>query len=271
MASPSGTVDNIDPWASAVIPAWTRADDGTRTPCGEPAIFRSSTHAWIALRLVYLAEVIGQSDAEIRVRAVSYRQQFDRYRQHLDDMRVITALIVDDLPAAGERWNGIDQRAANAAFTTMLCEQEAFPAVNIATLAYRHFGLGFASPVPVDRRDRRITPRDHEDAWAVSANGNCKSCGNPTISPREHKKLRQVMRANPDLFDLKPTYVQRSGAIAPLWSSRLLIAAKGVADHIEPWSRGGRTAPDNLANVCAACNYSRNDVSLDILRVAAYT
>ena len=57
---------------------------------------------------------------------------------------------------------------------------------------------------------------------------------------------------------------------APLWSRRILIAAKGVADHIVPWSHGGPSHIDNLVNVCAACNYSRGTVLHDTVRAAAY-
>jgi hypothetical protein len=66
-----------------------------------------------------------------------------------------------------------------------------------------------------------------------------------------------------------------------------------VADHITPWSQGGvgdarklvssdaartrsfraastggPTTPDNLANACAGCSYSRADTSFDVARVA---
>lgn len=262
---------NPEPWDSVAIPPWTRANEGTKTPGGQPAVFRSHTHAWIALRLVFLADVAGQSPAEVAGRAELYRQRFERYRQHLDDMRSIVALMDDDLSAAAQRWNSIDQPAANAAFTTVICEQEWSPKINLATMALKHFGLGPAASVPTEKRDRRIAARDHRAAWQASPGGICRSCGNPTISQNQHDRLRKIMRSHPDLFDLTPSYVQSSGKLAPLWSSRLLIAAKGVADHIHPWSCGGRTAPENLANVCAGCNYSRNDAPIEPVRIAAYS
>ena len=98
-----------------------------------------------------------------------------------------------------------------------------------------------------------------------------------TVADAQNERVRPLLnrlevagRANADLFDLEPSYTQTNGKEAPIWSSRVLIAAKGVADHIVPWSHTGRTHPANLANVCAGCNYSRSDTSLDTVRVAAY-
>ena len=99
----------------------------------------------------------------------------------------------------------------------------------------------------------------------------CQSCGTVTISQHQHDELRKKLRAHPDRSDLTPTYVQHNGNVTPLWSNRVLIAAKGVADHVNAWSQGGRTAHDNLANVCAGCNYSRSDSSLDSVGIARYS
>ena len=271
MGMANNVANSPDPWTSAAIPPWTRAAAGATTPGGRPAVFRSHTHAWIALRLVYLADVVGQTPEEITQRTELYRLHLERYGQHLDDMRAIAKLIDGDLPAAAQRWNSIDQHAANAAFTAMICEQEFSPKINLATMALKHFGLGPVASVPIDKRDRKISARDHQAAWNASPGGVCRSCGSPTISQSQHDRLRKIMSSRPDLFDLAPSYQQSSDKSAPLWSSRLLIAAKGVADHIDPWSRGGRTAPANLANVCAGCNYSRNDAPIELVRIAAYS
>ena len=270
METPDHDPNSADPWNSPAIPLWTRAETGALTPNGSPAVFRSNTHAWIALRLVYLSEVAGFSDDQIEERTATYQKQWERYVRHLEDMRNIAGVFETDLKAAAVQWNFIDQEDANKAFTAMLCEREGFPKVNLGTLAQRHFGLTTAVSA-TSGRDEKVSPRHHQDAWLDSPNGKCRSCGSPTISQRQHDRLRKTLRSNPQLFNLKPMYQQVSGKLAPLWSARLLIAAKGVADHVKTWSSGGRTSPDNLKNVCSACNYSRNDASLDIMRVAAYT
>lgn len=54
------------------------------------------------------------------------------------------------------------------------------------------------------------------------------------------------------------------------FTGRALIAGKGVADHVVPWSHGGRTVSENLDNrVRRACGRSRSASSLNILRAAA--
>ena len=32
------------------------------------------------------------------------------------------------------------------------------------------------------------------------------------------------------------------------------------ADHITPWSKGGKTTPDNCQLLCAACNRRKSDI-----------
>lgn len=250
---------------------WTRARDGTMTPSGQPAIFRSSPHAWIALRLVYLADVAGTSADVVAQTEERYRRSWDTFVRHGAVMQSLTALIDTNLDAAVALWNAVDQHAVDAAFSTVICEREPFPRTNLATVALSHFGLDALRPEHVEVLDRKLTSTDNEFAWALSPGGACRSCATPTISQRQHDRIKRTLRSHPDVFDLAPSYRQTNGRDAPLWSNRILIAAKGVADHVVPWSHGGRTSPDNLANVCAACNYSRSNTSLDVIRIAAYT
>lgn len=263
-------MDAMTPWASTVIPQWTLAPEGAQTPGGFPAVFRSSPHAWFALRLVYLAEVEMASAEVVMACGERYRRSWDRFVRHGADMQLLAEAVADDLDAAAAIWNGIDQREVDGAFSTVICEREPFPKVNLATLALRHFQLGSSSSEAMASRDRRLTPDDNEAAWRVAVGGACQGCGTATISQRQYDRVRRVLAAHGDEFDLVPNYRQTNGLDAPLWSNRVLIAAKGVADHVMPWSQGGRTSPDNLANVCAGCNYSRHNTSLDVVRVAVY-
>lgn len=259
---------SIDLWSSSAIPDWTRAAAGTLTPSGAPAVFRSNSHAWCAIRLAYLADVANVSADDVAKREQRYRAAYDRLALHGAQMQQLVALVDEDLAAAGLLWSSIGQREVDAAFTTIMGEREPFPRVNLATVAMRYYGLDALGQVAKELRESRAA--DNDAAW-TSAGGRCRSCGAATISEGQYGRLRKILAANPDVFDLLPTYRQVSGKEAPLWSARVLIAAKGVADHVVPWSLGGASTSDNLANVCASCNYSRGDTSLDVVRVAAYS
>lgn len=257
-------------WTSPAIPDWTRAAPGALTPSGERAVFRSSPHAWVALRLVYLAEVARVPEDKLAATERRYRTAWHRYVRHGAVMSTVASLIEQNIEAAAAVWNAIDQMAVNVAYTTMGGEKEPFPKINLSTVAGNHFGLVTVRPDTAVERDRKLRPSDHQAAWEAAPGGVCQSSGTPTVSQRHYDQLKRVLPAHPDLFDLSPTYRQTTGRNAPLWRERVALPAKGVADHVIPWAHGGRTAPHNLVNVCAACNYSRNDTSLDVIRVAAY-
>ncbi|MEQ8436535.1 MAG: HNH endonuclease signature motif containing protein [Ilumatobacter fluminis] len=219
---------------------------------------------------MYLAEVLSLPRVELAKLNERYELAWERYVKHCTTIREIDAALDKDGAAAVELWNSIDQPAANEAFTTVIGEREPSPKVNLATMACRHFGLD-AVAGPAEGRDRKLRASDNNRAWDVAPNGLCRGCGTPTISHRRYDRLRKLIATGEFGFDTSPNYVQANGKEAPLWSSRTLIAAKGVADHVQPWSQGGSTTDDNLANVCAGCNYSRSDTSLDVVRVTAYT
>jgi HNH endonuclease len=82
--------------------------------------------------------------------------------------------------------------------------------------------------------------------------------------------LHAVINSNPHQFNITPNYAQHDGTEAPLWPT-VTIAAKGVAEHIVGWAQGGRTDASNLTNACSACNYRRNDTSIDAIGAPAYT
>lgn len=263
------------PWESAHVPGWTRAPEGSLTSDGQPATFRSSTHAWFAIRLVYLAEVAGLDEEVVLATRGKYERAWNRYVRHGHDMQRLVALASGPLEIAADLWNGLKQAEIDEAFSTAICEREPHPAdghgrrINLASVAERCYGLRQDHP-PLGRpRDRKLRKSDSQAAWEAAEGGRCLACDTPTISQLQYDALRKVLRSGSHLFDLTPTYRQRNGVEAPLWSQRVLIAAKGVADHVIPWSHGGRTSAENLANVCAACNYSRGDGLLHAFRVAA--
>lgn len=225
----------------------------------------------MALRLVYLADIVRAPVDVVTGTEERYHRSWNTYVRHGAAMQSLAALITTNFNASVTLWNAIDQPEVDAAFSTVICEREPFPRTNLATLAMRQFELDPARPEEPAVLDRKLTSADNEAAWVLSPGGACRSCATPTISQRQHDQIKRTLRTNQQVFDLLPSYHQTNGREAPLWSSRVLIAAKGVADHVLPWAHGGRTCPDNLANVCAACNYSRSSTSLDVVRVATYT
>jgi HNH endonuclease len=89
------------------------------------------------------------------------------------------------------------------------------------------------------------------------------------VKPSERTQLHRTMQDSADFFDIAQTRVQGDGRAGGLYPV-VTIAAKGVAEHVIPWSQGGRTGPSNLTNCCAGCNYTRLDASLDAMSVATY-
>ena len=263
-------MERLSGWReSAAIPEWTRCLPGASTPSGLAAVFRSSAHAWFALRLVYLADVAHVDGAVLAETERSYSERWKRFVRHGDDMVALAAAVdAGDLGAAAAVWASVDQVEVDDAFSTSICEREPYPKTNLAMVAHRHFAFHNSKEVFAERRDPKRAP-DNQAAWEA-AGGTCQSCGTATVSERQYKRIGNTLRSQPDLFDLTPEYRQTNGKMASLWSNRVLIAAKGVADHVIAWSQGGRTEAMNLANVCSACKYSRGDASLDLIGVATY-
>lgn len=274
------------------IPEWTRADVGALTHSGKPAKYRSSPHAWFALRLMYLEEVKKVSPDTLAATEDLYRRSWDRFVRLGAEIQQMVADI-DSLTDAATIWNRIDQYDTDDACSRAIGEREGVdqydiddprdtflvkskrsPKTNLATMARNHYRLAPLA-IPGTKPDRKLTDRDNEAAWQLSPGGTCRGCGTLTISQRQYARLRDLLPANPNLFNLAPTYERtkkdRTRETVPLWSNRILIASKGVADHITARSHGGLTSPENLANVCYACNYSRGNSSLDDVGVAAYT
>lgn len=254
---------------SAWVDSSWRALPGQLTPDGRPALFRSSPHALMAMRMLYLEQVEQAGDISLEERSLRYRHGWARFVQNCHDMRAVVEMLeMGDTAGAAARWNALDQVEANRAFRIVLGEREFAGARTLATAAWRHFGLT-RSPVARDQRDRALRPADHDGAWSRSPGGVCRGCGTPTISHAQRKTLHSALKDAQFGFDTTKTYVQHHGKIGTLWE-QLTIAARGVAEHVVPWSQGGPTSVANLTNACAGCNYARSDISLDEAGIAAY-
>ena len=255
-----------------LIPASWRATSRQRTPNGSPAIYRSTPHALMGLRVRYRLEILRESATNIEAAVAEYQSNWDAFVQHAHDMNRLIALCdAGDVDRTVVAWNAINQVAVNAALRVVIGERE--------VLNGRHSAAQICSTYlsrgPADRqvdpsaRDRPLKPSDSNEAWARSEDGRCNGCGTPTISHRQRERLHRTMKSNRDRFDLAPTYIQYNGVVAPLWGG-MTLAAKGVAEHVTPRSQGGQTNPGNLTNCCFACNYARGDRSMDTMGTASY-
>ena len=257
---------NADGWQ---FPQLWRCEPGDFTPDGTPAVFRSAPHAVMAIRLQYRREVMNQSEDQLEQSLIHYQWSWDHFVETASTMcRTIERVEADDINGARSIWNDVCQVKADRAFRVVLAEREPYKGRNLITHAWKHYGSPNPPSVPSSERDRTLRPLDSTAAWERSA-GTCTGCGIATISHAQRDRLHRVMKKNLGLFNMEPTYEQHNGKQAPLWNI-VTIAAKGVAEHVVPRCQGGPTTVANLTNACAGCNYSRGDIPLEAMRVAAY-
>lgn len=79
----------------------------------------------------------------------------------------------------------------------------------------------------------------------------CRYCGTEVFAKPTFVKFEQMVGS--DNFKATGTNKTRHGA-------RMAFGA--TLDHVEPWSRGGRTDPSNLVTACWPCNYGKAEYSL---------
>ena len=93
-----------------------------------------------------------------------------------------------------------------------------------------------------DRYSREVFIRD---------NYTCQYCGIGVI-PKEilsaYSKVVGVTHFRPT-----GTNSERHGVV---------LAFRANADHVEPWTLGGKTSPDNLVTSCWSCNYGKSSYTL---------
>ena len=99
--------------------------------------------------------------------------------------------------------------------------------------------------MPNSRQTREVLERDR---WS------CRYCGSPLLLRSQLDKFRSLI--GDDLFPLGRTNLSKHGAYF------LHVA---TIDHILPWSAGGTNEPDNLAATCHACNFGKDDFTLEQL------
>ena len=249
-----------------------RAPPGAFTPDGHAAQFRSAAHAVMAARVHYLRCNLELASEPIDDVLARYQRAWAVFTAHCQDVVSVVAHVAKgDLIAAADGWNSIRQPEVNKAYTIVLGEAEPFTNGTGRRANLAHFACEALlpnSPVVKVTRDRKLTDKDRNDAWD-RAGGICLSCRTVTTRTSEHKRLRRVFQSSSDGLDLTPTYVNTKMVEVPLWE-RILLAAKGTPDHVHAAARGGLATPDNLVNVCAACQFARSHWTLDDLSIPVY-
>lgn len=101
-------------------------------------------------------------------------------------------------------------------------------------------------------RDKRAKPNKKQERELIDRDGrHCQFCGIPLI----HAEIRKAMRKDysAELPWGNANHTQHA-AFQRMWMQ---------FEHILPHSRGGPTDLDNLIITCSACNYGRNDATLE--------
>ncbi|MFM9226042.1 MAG: HNH endonuclease [Actinomycetota bacterium] len=96
--------------------------------------------------------------------------------------------------------------------------------------------------MPGQKQWRECLERDH---W------RCRYCGSPLLLSGEFSKFAEIIDSSGSLI---------GGTNLTKHGSYFLHVA--TIDHIEPRSRGGTNAPDNLVSTCHACNFGKDDFTL---------
>ena len=112
-----------------------------------------------------------------------------------------------------------------------------------------HYGLETRPEVIVKdpvktfaRIERQMTERDDY---------TCQYCSMPVLQSSVFTKFRDQVGA--EHFPTVGTNKGRHG---------VKLVFTGTLDHVDPYSKGGKTAPDNLVTCCWPCNYGKGEYTL---------
>lgn len=122
---------------------------------------------------------------------------------------------------------------------------------------HRSKGLGLEEPpeVPIWSRDQqRGLKKNVEIIVFQRDNYHCRYCGSRLIPTPFMKSF--VKELNSPLFKYGRKNHDRHG---------IIHLTKPLADHLIPWSLGGRTSLENLVSSCAPCNYGKAGFTLEQL------
>lgn len=106
--------------------------------------------------------------------------------------------------------------------------------------------------VPEAERFRPKNPNADLKRAVIARDGQrCRFCGVPVIRTEVRDRWR---RLQPDAIRWGTTNAERHPAFQCFWLQY---------DHVLPWTRGGRTALENVVVTCAGCNFGRMNWTLE--------
>lgn len=98
------------------------------------------------------------------------------------------------------------------------------------------------------------SPAKYERAVFERDSYTCRYCGLPLVAKSVLVAFEKAVGT--EHFRTQGTNAQQHG---------IIHGFKIVADHVEPYQRGGRTNLDNLVSACPACNYGKYNYTLEQL------
>jgi 5-methylcytosine-specific restriction endonuclease McrA len=107
----------------------------------------------------------------------------------------------------------------------------------------------------VARDSTRLSKRIELEVFARDGD-RCRYCGVRLVPLDVLKAFGKVVGR--DAFRATGTNLERHGVV---------LAFRANADHVVPWTLGGRTDLDNLVSACWGCNFGKSNYTLDQIGV----
>lgn len=130
------------------------------------------------------------------------------------------------------------------------------------TYKWRCTARGVPAPKQLAKVDRSVALGGPEttlplEVFARDSYG-CRYCDSRLISIAAFRRYEQLV--GPEVFPLSRLHRNEPKAGASL-------VFRPVADHVEPWSRGGATHVDNLVTSCWPCNFGKMEYTVEELEI----
>jgi 5-methylcytosine-specific restriction endonuclease McrA len=122
-------------------------------------------------------------------------------------------------------------------------------------------GIPEPHKIPEGDRDRKLGDPDGTLPRQVYARDSyrCRYCGLDLFAIPAFKRFQR--NVGPEVFPISKTHRNKDSAGA-------CLVFRPVADHVEPWSRGGRTDLDNLVTACWPCNFGKMEYTVEELGIS---
>jgi HNH endonuclease len=139
----------------------------------------------------------------------------------------------------------------SAELRTWFCEHGQWSGVHRARLLQRN-AVAFAGELDILR-----APLKYEREVFERDNYCCRYCSLPTVAKRVLLAFEKIVGS--DVFRNVGRNAEQHGVVHGF---------KVVADHVVAFKRGGRTNLENLVTACPACNYGKDQYSVEQLGIS---